>query len=201
MNDTLRSHGWSDFFQQELTALGDGSLRPGRVVATQRGRLRLWTAEGAREAQVAGRRLHLAAGGADLPVVGDWVVFDPSAGKEPVVVRELLPRRTSLSRKAAGERTEEQVVAANVDLVTVVMGLDGDYSPRRLERYLAMIDESGAAAAVVLNKADVCTDVAARAVTRRGKPGAKGLLASGLPPVITLTMELSFRSSTCPPTT
>ena len=81
-------------------------------------------------------------------VVGDWVAVDSGAAEEPLVIRELLARRTRLSRRAAGNRTEEQVVAANVDRVAVVMGLDGDYSPRRLERYLAMIDDSGALPAV-----------------------------------------------------
>ena len=70
-------------------------------------------------------------------------------------IESVLPRRTKLSRKAAGKRTVEQVVAANVDTVLIVMGLDADYSERRLERYLTTVWESGARPAVLLNKIDL----------------------------------------------
>jgi ribosome biogenesis GTPase len=75
-------------------------------------------------------------------------------------VEELLPRRTKLSRKAAGRQTREQVVAANVDVVFAAMGLDSDFNPRRLERFLATVWESGAVPVVLLTKLDLCPDVA-----------------------------------------
>ncbi len=70
-------------------------------------------------------------------------------------------RRTAFTRRAAGEPTGEQVVAANVDVVFVVMGLDRDYNPRRLERYLLMARESGAAPVILLTKPDLSPDVSA----------------------------------------
>ena len=73
-------------------------------------------------------------------------------------IEAVLPRRTRFSRKVAGELTEEQIVAANIDTVFLVMGLDGDYNPRRLERYLVMAHESGASPVVLLNKSDVAAD-------------------------------------------
>lgn len=157
-----RSHGWSKHFERRFRALGRRSLEPGRVIRTERGVLTLETSRGARTGRLSGRRAHLAEEAADLAVVGDWVAFEPRAGAGPVVVHEILERRNHLSRKAAGERAVEQLVAANVDQVLLVMGLDGDYNLRRLERFLAMVEESGARPAVVLNKLDLSPDVAPR---------------------------------------
>lgn len=82
--------------------------------------------------------------------VGDWVLLDPQ-GRE---IRSLLPRRSLLKRAAAGERYRAQPIAANIDCVLVVCGLDGDYNPRRIERYLLLVGGSGAQPVVVLTKAD-----------------------------------------------
>jgi ribosome biogenesis GTPase / thiamine phosphate phosphatase len=85
-----------------------------------------------------------------------------SDGDRTATIEEILPRRSRFSRKVAGELTEEQVVAANIDTVFLVMGLDRDYNPRRLERYLLMAYESGASPVVLLSKADLATDLPAR---------------------------------------
>jgi ribosome biogenesis GTPase len=87
------------------------------------------------------------------PGVGDWVVVESGT---PLTLKRLLPRRNIVRRAAAGEHFKEQLLAANLDLVVVVMGLDGDYNPRRLERYLALIAASGVPGLVVLSKADRC---------------------------------------------
>jgi ribosome biogenesis GTPase len=91
----------------------------------------------------------------------------------------VLPRRTRLARRVAGRRDEEQVVAANVDTVLVVMGLDADFNTRRVERYLALAHAGGVRPVVVLNKADLCTDVEARrAAVAAVAPGAPILTTS-----------------------
>jgi ribosome biogenesis GTPase len=77
------------------------------------------------------------------------------------VIRAVLPRETWFSRKAAGRGTEEQVIAANIDTVLLVFGLDAPMNARRLERYLVPARRSRAEPVIVLNKADVCEDVAA----------------------------------------
>lgn len=87
------------------------------------------------------------------PGVGDWVIIDTTAGEPPPIKRRL-PRRNALCRGAAGESFREQTLAANLDLAVVVMGLDGDYNPRRLERYLALIAAARIPALIVLSKAD-----------------------------------------------
>jgi len=142
---TLEAYGWSEFFAAELPS----DLEAGRVVMASGDSYRLVGNEGEVVAGVAGRLKHEASSATELPAIGDWVGFQEQR------IEMLLPRRTRLSRKVPGRRTEEQIVAANIDVVVVVMGLDGDYSPRRLERYLTTVRESGATPVVLLNKADV----------------------------------------------
>lgn len=152
----LKDFGWSDFFMPHMAPLAEDGLVPGRVVLVQRGLVQLETEDGERTAEVSGRLRHLAeCGDAELPAIGDWVAFRASPGDGTVLIDAVLPRRSKLSRKRAGTRSAEQVVAANVDTVLAVMGLDGDFNPRRLDRFLAMIWDSGARPVVVLNKADL----------------------------------------------
>ena len=93
----------------------------------------------------------------DRPVVGDWVLVED--GKRIVA---LLPRRSAIKRGAAGEHYRQQLIAANVDVAFVVCGLDGDFNPRRIERYLLLVQGSGVQPVVVLTKADLPgADVAA----------------------------------------
>lgn len=93
--------------------------------------------------------------------VGDWVAIEPRGTK--ALIQEVLPRTSACVRKSAGAVTTPQIVAANVDWLLLVSGLDGDFNPRRIERYLTFAYGSGASPVIVLNKADVCADVAAKA--------------------------------------
>jgi ribosome biogenesis GTPase len=93
--------------------------------------------------------------------VGDWVVARRRPDEDRAAIVHVLPRRSRFSRKVAGSVTDEQVVAANVDVVFLVMGLDADFSPRRLERYLLLARDSGAAPVVLLTKPDLCADLGA----------------------------------------
>ncbi len=91
------------------------------------------------------------------PSVGDWVWVHLAPDGE-WQISALLPRRSQLRRIAAGETGREQIIAANIDTVLIVCGLDGDFNPRRIERYLAIVGESGATPIIVLTKADHCDD-------------------------------------------
>lgn len=86
--------------------------------------------------------------------VGDWVWLEPARN----TILRLLPRHSLLSRGAAGEHYQQQLIAANIDTVLVVAGLDGDFNPRRFERYLLLVSGSGARIVFVLTKADLCPD-------------------------------------------
>jgi ribosome biogenesis GTPase len=117
------------------------------------------TPEGERLARVSGRLRHHAGTRADFPAVGDWVAIDPPEADGDVRIRAVLPRSSRFSRRAAGDPTEEQVVAANIDVVFLVSGLDRDFNPRRIERYLLTAWDSGASPVIVLNKADLVDDL------------------------------------------
>ena len=132
-----------------------------RVAMTQRDQYRLYTAGDELSAEPSGALWYRAPSRASMPVVGDWVAARAVAPAQ-AIVEAVLPRRSCFSRRAAGRREEEQPVAANIDLVFLVCGLDGDFNLRRLERYLTLAAESGASPVVVLNKVDVCDDLGAR---------------------------------------
>jgi ribosome biogenesis GTPase / thiamine phosphate phosphatase len=155
---TLTDLGWDPVFQYYLDELDDDELIPARVVRAEGNTCRLLAQQGELTALVPASRLR---GDSDeRPTVGDWCALAPvPGGGGELVVKALLPRRASLSRKAAGRATAEQVVAANVDTVLVVVGLDADFNLRRIERYLTLAVAGGASALVVLNKADACDDL------------------------------------------
>lgn len=131
---------------------------PGRVTLEHNHVLRVATEQGEVLAELAGRLKHEAAGRAALPSVGDWVVVRLDDGGR-CQIRAVLPRTGCFTRKVAGHLTEAQVVAANIDTVFLVSGLDGDLNPRRIERYLLLARQSGARPVIILNKADVADDV------------------------------------------
>jgi ribosome biogenesis GTPase len=158
----LREIGFAGPVAESFAPFAAQGLVPGRVVAGHTGLLRVRTEEGEELAGLAGRLRHEARGPEERPAVGDWVALRPRQPGHRAVVQAVLPRRTAFVRRAPGKRDVAQVLAANVDTVFLVTGLDGDYSPRRIERALVLAWESGALPVVVLNKVDVCDDVPAR---------------------------------------
>ena len=153
--------GWGDDFAAAFDALGDRRLLPARVAIEHNHLYRVLTADGEMMAQAAGRLRHRAGGQDELPAVGDWVAVAAGGPDSMATIQAILPRRSSFARKAAGDPATRQVVAANVDVVLVVAGLDGDFSPRRIARYLVAVADGGAQPVIVLNKADLQEDVPA----------------------------------------
>ncbi len=174
----LHQLGWTDRFEQHFRPHRSAGLVPARVAREDRDRYVVLESGGARDAVLAGRLRHAARGPADLPAVGDWVAVRPASSGASAIAA-VLPRASAFVRKRAGETTEEQVVAANVDTVFLVSGLDGDFNPRRIERYLAAAWASGAEPVVVLNKADLADDPGARLAEAVAlAPGASVVLLS-----------------------
>jgi ribosome biogenesis GTPase len=157
----LQLAGWNDFWAHNFTDYAKNGLAPARVLARFRYSYSLWTASGETGAEVAGALLHRAQP-TDLPAVGDWVAVRQDAPDGPSIITDVLPRKTKFSRKVSGTSAEEQVIAANIDLLVIVCGLDHDYNLRRLERYLVAAGQSGAKTAIMLNKADLCADLEKR---------------------------------------
>ena len=196
---TLEQLGWNAFFEQQRNPEIDGDLAPARVAEEQRGSYRILTEQGLRYAELSGRARHLAsAGETEFPCAGDWVLarVSPSSGAgevgtgDPALIHRVLTRRSAFTRRAAGNRSVPQVVAANVDTFFLVQSLNGDLNFRRLERYLALLWESGAEPVLVLSKADLCEDPAP--IVGAAREAAMGVtvlvvsacLAGGLEPLL-----------------
>jgi ribosome biogenesis GTPase len=135
----LQNLGWTSFFESQLATAPSGT--PGRVASANHGRFLVWTEAGEVDASVSGV---LRKSGALWPAVSDDAVID-----------RVLIRQTCVSRKQPEREIREQVLAANIDVLFIVSGLDRDYNPRRIERFLVMANESGARPVVLLNKADL----------------------------------------------
>jgi len=178
---TLTRLGWGPFFDEQVRARGASELKFARVMEEQRG---LYSIAGDADgwAEVGGRFRHDAATAADFPAVGDWVGVrvqgsgfrvqsaDRAQGPESRhVIDVVLNRRSVLSRAAAGDRVEQQVMAANVDTVFLVSALTQELNPRRIERYLTLVWDAGAVPVVLLNKTDLSPDPTAACESLRAR--------------------------------
>ncbi|HPX41396.1 MAG TPA: GTPase RsgA, partial [Candidatus Hydrogenedentes bacterium] len=149
MNGLLHNLGWNDYWQEQWDALVTVECRPARVTREDRGQYQLVCAAGDVKGELSGKMRNTARSRSDLPAVGDWVAVRVSDAGEIGLVEAVLSRTSAFIRKAPGGRTEEQIVAANIDVVFLVMGLDHDYNVRRLERYLTLAWDSGASPVIV----------------------------------------------------
>ncbi|MDY6893061.1 MAG: ribosome small subunit-dependent GTPase A [Chloroflexota bacterium] len=157
----LRELGWNSFFQNQFKLLQIPGSEPARVFSERKQAYQVYSRHGELSARISGKLRHRASMEGHYPAVGDWVVIKPQVEERKCIIHDILPRKTKFSRKVVGSRTEEQVVAANVDTVFVVNGLDGgrNFNLRRIERYLTLTWSSGASPVIVLNKVDLCPDV------------------------------------------
>lgn len=155
---TLAALGWTDELEAAFTPYEQRGFRPARVVAEHRGGYYVRSDLGDRLASARGRMRDDEIWGG-MPAVGDWVVVCEAPG-DRFAIEALLPRRTKVSRKTPWLKAEEHILVANVDTVLLVTGLDEDFNPRRLERYLVAAWDSGGDPVVVLTKLDVLDDPA-----------------------------------------
>jgi ribosome biogenesis GTPase len=162
LTDSPRARlGWSPELEQAFAPHADEGLAPARVTIQNRGLYVVAGDDGELDAEISGRLRHEAAGGG-LPAVGDWVAVRPPQGDGRATITAVLTRRTKLSRKVAERELEEQVLAANVDVIFLVTSLNLELNLRRLERYLATAWESGAMPVILLTKSDLTADAEAR---------------------------------------
>ncbi len=149
----LSELGWNDWIGQRASCQPLETVA--RVAAVDRDQLLLVNQSGHFRAKLAGRYLHHHHLSQELPCVGDWVCIEKPPQSDFAVIRTLLERKTFLRRKSAGNATEYQMIAANVDYVMIVQSCRFDFNLKRLERYLVMVIEGGAEPCILLTKTDL----------------------------------------------
>jgi ribosome biogenesis GTPase len=171
---TLEALGWNARWAGCFAPFRAEGYDAGRISLEQKQLYAVWTARhGEIPALLTGKYFYEADTRGDLPVVGDWAVIRIHEESTPkATIHWLLPRQSKFSRQAAGTRGGEQPLAANIDTVLLVTGLDGNFNLRRIERYLTVAWESGAEPVVLLTKADLCAEVEERVEeVRASAPG------------------------------
>jgi len=160
----LEALGWDEGWEAAREAANDPDGTPVRIVAEHRGAYHAAGAGGVAWCEVTGKTFHTAADKRGLPTVGDWVLVsrwpEALAGAGAATIRAILPRRGLLVRRAAGEATAPQPLAANVDVGLVLASANGDLSLPRLDRYLAILRDGGIAPVIILSKVDLAGDPA-----------------------------------------
>lgn len=185
----MKQWGMTERFQ--ALAVDFPTLVVGRILSQEKGIYRVVHAQGEQLASVSGKYRYEIQAVSDYPAVGDFVMLDAGDRGSQAVIHKMLPRKSVFIRKAAGTSNQEQVVAANVDLVFICMALGNDFNLRRLERYLSVAWESGAIPVVILTKADLCSNIA-------DKEAAAASIAVGADILVTSSLEQDGYSAILP---
>ncbi len=145
-------------FEQERSEWVKKGFSIARIVAEHKGRYSILHHDLISTAEVTGKMMFTAETRKDYPAVGDYVAVQLYNDGSPAIIHHILPRRTILSRKTSGKEIEEQIIATNIDIVFIVQGLDDNFNLRRLERFLVVATQSGAAPVILLSKTDLLPD-------------------------------------------
>lgn len=155
----LYNIGLTERFKQEST-MYEESLYLARVSVQHKDLYKVITEYGELWAEVSGKFKFKAFGTESFPAVGDWVMVDRiSDDSGNAIIHHVLRRKSSFERTVAGNRSDIQIVATNIDIVFICMALNDDFNIRRLERYLSIAWDSMATPVIVLTKSDLCDDV------------------------------------------
>lgn len=153
----IKKYGFSESFSNGI--LQDNQLTPARILSQEKGFYRIISDKGKKLAEVSGKFQFQTTVSSDYPAVGDFVLVNWNESGNSAIIESLLPRKSAFIRKAAGGSQQEQVVAANIDIVFLCMALNNDFNLRRMERYISIAWDSGAMPVVVLTKSDLCDDL------------------------------------------
>ena len=179
----LNKLGYQTFFEDQINNM---RYTIGRIATHSNGIYKILSPSGEFPSKLSGKFYHLAKGSRDFPCVGDWVLFEPLLADSKGVIHHVLKRKSLLSRHAAGEKQEEQLMASNVDIVFLVNALN-EINLRRMERYLIQVYESGASPVFILTKRDLFED--ANAIVK-----AVEEIAFGVPIIVIDTRNDSMES-------
>ena len=153
----LQNLGWGDFFQNQLDK--NETLIPGRISTENKTNYFVQTEFGEIIAEASGKLYFSSDSKSELPKTGDWVLLDYFEDEKKGIIQRVLERKTKLSRKSAGSRTEEQIFAANIDCVLIVHPIDESFNYNKLDRQLVVSYQSKAEPIVVLSKSDLCNNI------------------------------------------
>ncbi len=174
-SNKLEDWGWNDGWQELFAPYESLDFISGRVIREARHNYTIATASGILNCEVSGSFQYKAAGPEDYPVTGDWCALRPAdAGRG--IIEAVLPRKTAFSRQTAGNRSDQQVLAANIDRIGLVFAIDGgrNFTTGGLERYLTLTRHSGAEPVVLLNKADLCSQEEQESALVKAEAAAPG---------------------------
>jgi ribosome biogenesis GTPase len=150
----LSELGWNTTYRENIDESAIQKLIIGRVSRQNGKQYKVITQENELNATLTNSYLKRIKDKSEIPVVGDWVGLNINPDIKAYYISMIFPRKNKLSRKVAGIKSEEQLIASNIDIIFIVMGVDADYNLRRLERYLSMVSEIKAQPVIVLNKID-----------------------------------------------
>ncbi len=148
-----------------------------RVILQEKRLYKLSNGTDVKSASVSGKYRYETNTVSDYPAVGDYVIAEWPEDDSNAVITGLYPRKSCFIRKAAGTGKQEQVVAANIDTVFICMSLNNNFNVRRLERFLSVTYDSGAAPMVILTKADLCKDVESKILAAQNAAPGVDILA------------------------
>ncbi len=155
----LNDLGWDQHFKKHFEIYESEDIIPLRVVRDNRTNYVAVGEKGEFRCEVSGKYRYGTQTRSEYPAVGDWVAATARSEEQKATIHSILPRKNAFSRKVPGEVTEEQVIAANIDTIFIVSGLDQNFNLRRIERYLSVAWETGATPYILLNKADLCVEL------------------------------------------
>jgi ribosome biogenesis GTPase len=155
VSEKLQQLGWDEWFDEKAHEQGIAEQHLARVVAVDRDQLLVMDESGEFRAKLAGRFLYTTDQPGDFPCVGDWVCIQHTTSDLFGMIHDVMPRKSFLRRKAAGDVIDYQMIAANVDVALIVQSCHFDFNVNRLERYLVMVRNGHVQPVIVLTKTDL----------------------------------------------
>ncbi|OGU13589.1 MAG: ribosome small subunit-dependent GTPase A [Geobacteraceae bacterium GWC2_53_11] len=157
VSEKLQQFGWDEWFDAKAHEKGLAERHLARVVAVDRDQLLVIDESGEFRAKLAGRFLYTIDQPGDFPCVGDWVSVQYDSSDMFGMIHDVMPRKSFLRRKAAGDVIDYQMIAANVDVALIVQSCHFDFNVNRLERYLVMVRNGHVQPVILLTKTDLVT--------------------------------------------
>ena len=151
----LRDLGFDEWFQRANVQLQKPDYSIARITAVDRDSYLVRDENGEVPAELTGRLMFSAESTVDFPTVGDWAFVQYHNSGTLAIIHDLLPRKSVLRRKTAGNKVEHQMIASNIDVAFIVQSCDFNFNLRRLERYLVMVNDGHVEPALILSKTDL----------------------------------------------